>query len=253
MEVTNAVLTDENVQNHLFDNLIRIIESKGFYGINIYLQYINEFNTPLYESLIKRLSEQLKRRELLLFVTITPQINIERTEIDYPNINYSIIGSYADSVILVSYDWAYSYGPPEAATPLNIIQSIVESVTNIILKDKVLLGIQVIGYDWELPYIPTYTLGRSITFDLAIALALNTGSSIQYDEISQDPYFFYINENGRLHLVWFQDARSVNSMTQLVMEKNLQGLSIWNLMRFFNQMWLIINYQFEIEKIDLKR
>lgn len=244
----NNILNDTTLQAQLIDKIIKLLTTKGFFGINIYLQYFNNDNRLLYEDFIKALSEQLKSKGFLLILTFTPRLSIERTEISYTNVDYSAVADSADSVILLSYDWSYSYGPPEAATPINIINLILDNITQIISPEELLLGIQVIGYDWELPYIPAYTLARSLTFDLAIGLALDTGAVIQYNEISQDPYFFYINESGSLHIVWFQDARSIYAMTTLINDYRLQGLSIWNLMYFFNQMWLVINNEFEIEK-----
>jgi hypothetical protein len=51
-----------------------------------------------------------------------------------------------------------------------------------------------------------------------------------------------------LHVVWFKDARSFDARAVLVGEYDLQGLSLWTIMIFDSQMWLIINNQYYIEK-----
>jgi spore germination protein len=51
-----------------------------------------------------------------------------------------------------------------------------------------------------------------------------------------------------LHVVWFKDARNYEARAVLVDEYNLKGLSLWTIMIFDHQMWLIINNQYEIEK-----
>ena len=48
--------------------------------------------------------------------------------------------------------------------------------------------------------------------------------SIQFDEVAQAPYFDYIDEEGRRHKVWFEDARSIQSKLDLVDEYNLRAL-----------------------------
>ncbi|MDF2951775.1 MAG: Peptidoglycan-binding lysin domain protein, partial [Anaerocolumna sp.] len=52
-----------------------------------------------------------------------------------------------------------------------------------------------------------------------------------------------------MHIVWFKDARSFNAIAYLVYEYGLQGLSIWNIMNYNSQLWLVININYEIEKV----
>ncbi|HCD45630.1 MAG TPA: peptidoglycan-binding protein, partial [Lachnoclostridium sp.] len=71
---------------------------------------------------------------------------------------------------------------------------------------------------------------------------------IQFNEAAQSPYFYYLDIDGILHLVWFNDARSFDARVRLVAEYDLQGLSLWTIMRFDTQMWFIINTLYYIEK-----
>jgi len=50
--------------------------------------------------------------------------------------------------------------------------------------------------------------------------------------------------------VWFKDARSIDSLVNLVPEYGFKGVGIWNIMQLFSQMWLVINSEFEIEKLS---
>ncbi|HCD44246.1 MAG TPA: peptidoglycan-binding protein, partial [Lachnoclostridium sp.] len=68
-------------------------------------------------------------------------------------------------------------------------------------------------------------------------------------EAAQSPFFYYMNSDGNLHVVWTKDARSFNARAGLVEEYNLQGLSFWTIMRFDAQMWFVINTQYYIEKL----
>jgi spore germination protein len=47
-------------------------------------------------------------------------------------------------------------------------------------------------------------------------------------------------------VVWFEDARSVLAKLNLVSEFNLAGISVWNIMRFFPALWLMVNNLYEI-------
>ena len=46
------------------------------------------------------------------------------------------------------------------------------------------------------------------------------------------PYFEY-SLNGAEHVVWFEDARSINAKLRTISQYNLTGAGYWNLMRYF--------------------
>ncbi|MDF2540918.1 MAG: Peptidoglycan-binding lysin domain protein [Herbinix sp.] len=249
-EVATNMLNSVEVQERLIENVIRKLKEKGYYGLNIYLKYMRPENRTLVEEYVKRMSKRLKEEGFRLLLTITPRTYIEGIEMTYENMDYTVIGENADGVLFLSYDWAYSFGPPASGTPINIVREVIENITSVVPHEKVYLGFPLIGYDWQLPYIPGYTMARSITYDVAVELAALANVPIQYDEVSQAPYFLYTNEHGELHLVWFKDARSIDALSDLLPEYDLAGISVWNIMRYYAQMWFIINTKFMIEKIE---
>lgn len=50
---------------------------------------------------------------------------------------------------------------------------------------------------------------------------------IQYDTNSESPFFRYTDEQGRRHVVWFEDARSIGKKLQLITEYGLDGGGVW--------------------------
>jgi spore germination protein len=154
-----------------------------------------------------------------------------------------------DALLFISYDWGYSYGPPASVTPVNLLKESFKIFINQVSPQKLQIGLPIIGYDWELPYIPSVTRANAITTTTAIEIAASAEATIRYNEITEAPYFFYNKNIGELHIVWFKDARSIDAISGFVAELDLQGLAIWNSMHFFTQMWFIINNKYEIEKV----
>ncbi|WP_097015842.1 LysM peptidoglycan-binding domain-containing protein [Anaerocolumna aminovalerica] len=250
LETALAILNNPDAQDNMIDNIIATIKAKGFYGLNQYFQYIYPETKNLIESFIIKMSTRLKNEGLRYTVTVTPRVDIERTEITYETIDYSAIYQYVDAILLLSYEWGYSLEPPTSVTPINIVRETINQAVNMAPPDKFVLGMPVIGYDWELPYIPGYTVANAITFDIAIQIAADNGVPIQFSEVAAASYFFYYNVDGTLHNIWFKDARSIDRLTRLIPEYGLQGVSIWNNMYFFAQMWLVINNLYDIEKLE---
>ena len=85
--------------------------------------------------------------------------------------------------------------------------------------------------------------------DEAVRIAAQNNASIQFDERAQSPYFNYTDQFGRQHEVWFEDARSIDAKLRLINEYGFLGAGYRNIMRPFDQNWLVLNGIYNIEKI----
>ena len=134
-----------------------------------------------------------------------------------------------------------------AVAPLPQVRAVLNYALTEIPADKIFLGIPNYGYDWPLPYQQGVTRARSISNQEAIRLAVQHQVAIQYNETAQAPFFHYTAEDGVIHEVWFEDARSMEIKLRLVAENGLRGAGYWNIMRPFSQTWLTLASLFEIE------
>lgn len=253
VEVVFSILYNENLLNKHIENILNILKVKGYYGLNLAIQYINEENVNLYEVYIQELVSRLNREGYLVFITISANIIYRPGGNTFERIDYSTIGNLANGINLLTYNWGYSYGAPAPVTSVDILREFYDYVVTLIDPEKITMGIPITGYDWELPYISGISRASALSYDSAITLASEVGATIQYDEIAEDPYFEYVVDSGVpfQHIVWFVDGRSIDALVKLVPEYGFNGIGIWNIMYFFAQMWLVINTQYEINKIDL--
>nr|MBQ4317697.1 spore gernimation protein [Clostridia bacterium] len=81
----------------------------------------------------------------------------------------------------------------------------------------------------------------------AVNLALDTGAEIMYDADAQSPYFSY-TADGIEHVVWFEDARSIDAKLRTAADYRLGGVGYWNIMRYFPQNWLVLNSLYNIKR-----
>lgn len=246
------ILLSEEFQNRQIANILNILGTKGYYGVNISFQYISQLNLQLYESYLTNISKQLTKEGYLVFVTINPDINNVLQEVRFAQVDYSILNRLAQNIIFMSYEWATNVNPPSPISSIYNLEVFLDYINNYILPDKTIIGLATIGYDWELPYAAGFSSVTSMTLDRVIELAVNVEAIIQFDEISQTPYFTYVNnidDQQISHIVWFIDARSINALLELVSKYELQGTNIWNITVYNTQLWLIINSQYEIVKV----
>lgn len=172
---------------------------------------------------------------------IEPSVIIYDNQLPYP---YRLaIGQAANGVLLMTYEWGYTYGPPMAVAPINKVKEVLDYAITQIDTNKISLGIPNYGYDWPLPYERGVTKARTIGNIEAVQLAIMKEVPIRFDEIAKSPYFIY-EEAGITHEVWFEDVRSINEKFNLVYNYKLRGVGYWQIMQLFRANWLLLKEKF---------
>jgi spore germination protein len=255
IQAAYEILLNEKIQDQLFDNILQILDSKGYSGVNLTFLYLTETNENLYNNFTRRITSRLNNNGYLAFITVDPGLKVSGNEIDFAKLNYSEIGSKVEGISFINYVWGSNIKPTSPIISITNLRIYLDYVSSMVLPDIIIAGLQVIAYDWELPYVAGFSKANSLTVEGAIDLARDVNTVILFDELSQTPYFEYMKaEMGYLkqHTVWFIDARTVNSLANLISENNYGGPGIWNIMDYYPPLWLIINSQYKIEKIPLK-
>ena len=162
--------------------------------------------------------------------------------------DYRVHGEVADFVVIMTYEWGYSAGPPMAVSPIGPVRQVLEYAKTEIPAAKIMMGQNLYGYDWTLPFIRGGAYARAISPQTAIDLARQYHARIEYDSNAQAPFFYYWDASSKQHVVWFEDARSINAKFDLLKELDLRGISYWKLGLDFPQNWLLLGDRFRIGK-----
>ncbi|MDF2539585.1 MAG: hypothetical protein K0S76_2606 [Herbinix sp.] len=252
MEVIFNVLLSDEYQDRIIDKILVILKTKNYYGVNVIFSSINEINDHLYINYLRNISNRLQREGYLLFVTINPNMKYVDNQITFDGIDYTRISRLVNGITFLQYVWGTNSAPPQPVSSINFLRTFIDYVVHAAPPELIALGSPLISYDWELPYMPEKNIAHALTLQSAIALANDVGAEIHFDDASRTPYFQY----GRYtfgspveHMVWSIDARSMDALNDLVAEYNLGGTGIWNIMIYSQQLWSIINSQYEIIKI----
>ena len=248
-EIAHVIFNNISIQITLINNILSIMKAKGYYGLTIDSQNILHEDRENFLSFIKLLSDSLNNEGYELTVTITPFTF--QTEYIYEVQEFRALAEEANKVMLLSYEWGHTFGPPVAVTPIQEVRDLLNFAVTMIPVDKINIGIPTIGYDWHLPYIEGVSMANSISSVAAVELARDVGATIFYNKDFEAPFFMYEGDTPSPHIVWFKDARSIEALVGLLPEFDIHGIGIWNIMFFFYQMWLIINVKFDIKRIDM--
>ena len=210
----SALFNDPALQERVLLNILAAMDQKGYEGLDIDFEFIEPQDSAAYLRFLENAAGKLHSAGHFLHVDLAPKTSDAQQGLLYESHNYGAIGEIADSVLLMTYEWGYTYGPPMAVAPLNQGRRGVTRAT-------------------------------AIGNEYAVDIARRQGAFIQFDQTAQSPYFDYYRD-GLSHVVWFEDVRSIEQKYNLMDEFGLAGGGYWNLMRPFQQNWSFVAARYNI-------
>lgn len=245
-ELASVLIQDVELQQRLLRAVWEEVQEKGYRGVDLDFEYIRSEDGEGYAAFVARTRELFSVYGIRVSVALAPKTSAEQRGLLYEGILYRDLGEAADQVMLMTYEWGYTYSEPMAVAPIHMVRRVAEYALTEIPREKILLGIPNYGYDWPLPYERGVTKAASLGTMEAIQLAIDHGVPIRFDERSQTPWFRYW-QYGVLHEVWFEDVRSLLAKFNLVGELGLKGIMYWQLMRLYRAGYLLLDGMFRTE------
>lgn len=242
----SAVVNNTEARRRLKDAIVEQIRTRGFQGLDIDFEFILASDRNAFVDFVAYMQQSIGALGYPVSVALAPKTSDTQQGLLYEGKDYRRLGEVADYVLVMTYEWGYTYGPPMAVAPLNKVREVIEYALSVIPAYKIHLGIPNYGYDWKLPYVRGETAAETLGTVEAVQIAINKGVDIEFDEVAASPYYRYTDGNGDLHEVWFEDVRSYNEKFSLIEEYGLRGFSCWQIIQLFRAGWLLCADRFLI-------
>ena len=251
-ELASKIFASPELTANLIDNIERTVIEKGYTGVEFDFEYVSAEYADEYAELVNQTRQRLEPQGYVVFADLAPKESDDKQGLLYEGHDYTALGEAADRLLLMTYEYGYTYGPPMAVAPIGPVSGVLDYAVTRIPPSKLLLGEPNYGYNWTLPYVEGESKAQSLSNVEATELARRVRAAIQYDDVAQSPYFNYYERtpDGAVeHEVWFSDARSADASLRLIDQYDLGGTGVWNIMRYFPQLWLVLNSLYNIEKV----
>ena len=242
-QLISSVVNNLEYRENLIQNLLETVQEKRYQGVDIDFEYILASDRDAFTAFVREVADTMRANGYHTSVALAPKTSADQRGLLYEGKDYRALGEAADHVLLMTYEWGYTYGPPMAVAPLNQVRRVVEFALTQIPAEKIDLGIPNYGYDWPLPYERGVTAATTIGNVQAVRIAVSYGAQIIFDETAQSPYFRYVDE-GVEHEVWFEDVRSLRAKFDLIREYGLRGCGYWTIMQWFRANWELLRDTF---------
>lgn len=245
--LAHIVLNNPQIMQSLQTNIINIMKEKGYKGLNIDFENVLPIDRDAYTRFLQNTVDRMHKEGFFVSTALAPKTNANQVGLLYEAHDYAAHGKIADFVVLMTYEWGWRGGPPTAISPINEMERVLDYAVSVIPRDKILMGFQIYARDWTLPHAKGQ-VAETFSVQEAIQRAYKYNATIEYDVISQSPFYHYTDEKGINHEVWFEDARSAQAKFDLVKDYDLRGLSYWVLGYPYPQNWELLKDNFTIRK-----
>ncbi|WP_274650157.1 glycosyl hydrolase family 18 protein [Paenibacillus humicola] len=246
--IAHRVFTDKAVSRRLIQSVLTTMKAKGFGALNIDFEHIRAADRELYNGFLETIIPLVRNAGYPVSTALAPKTSGEQAGPWHGAHDYKRHGELADFVVLMTYEWGWSGGPPMAVAPIPQVRQVLDYAVSVIPRHKIVMGAPLYGYDWTLPYRKGGPWAKRIAPEEAADLAVKEGASVQYDNAAQAPHFNYTDPKGKQHEVWFENEQSMQAKFNLIKQYKLRGVAYWVLGEPFPQNWSLLRDNFYIRK-----
>jgi spore germination protein len=224
-DIIHNALVDQALRSRVQNNILAVVKNNGFDGVNIDFENIPSADRAVFTTFMSELTKLLHNNGFMVTISIPAKTW------DNPNdgwsgaFDYKALGVLADRLMLMTYDEHWYGGPSGPVASIGWVEQVIKYTVSQVSADKLLLGVGMYGYDWE---VASGITTRALSAKKALQVASQYGSVINWDSTAQAPYFYYTT-NGVQHIVWFESNNSATFKMNLVKTYNLAGVAIWRL------------------------
>lgn len=111
-ELISAVINNESATENLINNLLYVMEQKGYLGIDIDFEYIKAEDRQQFVDFVTLMTERMNAAGYTVSVDLAPKTSADQQGLLYEGKDYAALGAVANSVLVMTYEWGYTYGPP---------------------------------------------------------------------------------------------------------------------------------------------
>lgn len=108
--VTNLVHNPQ-VEQRLIWNLGLTMLEKGYGGLDIDFEYIMAEDGAGFAEFVRKTTQIMNQFGYQVSVALAPKTSADQPGLLYEGVNYGLLGEAANRVILMTYEWGYTYEP----------------------------------------------------------------------------------------------------------------------------------------------
>jgi Glycosyl hydrolases family 18 len=202
----------------------------NFTSVNINFENMHSNQRQPYYSFLQRVREVTKDNDILMYVTVFSRFEADKNVFETKEIHdYTYIGSLADIVVIMAYDYPMVQGGITGAfapnSPNTWIDQVLDYATKRIDKSKLVVALPLYGYSYSNGTARPQPKSVN-TYPLIQNIISKEGLKPQYDETFNEMYLERPSER-----LYYQDQDTLNQKKALVIKYGIDKVFYWRIGR----------------------
>lgn len=198
-----------------------LVVSKGFDGVNIDYEMLEDSQTEDFSAFIRDLSSALHAKGKIVAVAIHAQEPGGETR------GQDLVAlQSADILSFMTYDEHWDTGEPGPVASLPWMRNVLTHARSLdVDMQKIFMGIPLYGYDWPQDG-EGWGTAAGLEYEEILTILGDMEITPAFDANAQAWHFKY-EEDGTQHEVWYEDVRSFEPKYELAKEFGVKGVMFW--------------------------
>jgi len=108
-DLATLVLNNQNLQNTLIGNITTMLTDKGYNGLDVDFEFIPAKDAAPYAAFIRKLADTLNPLGFTVMTALAPKTSADQPGLLYQGHDYAALGAAANELLLMTYEWGYTY------------------------------------------------------------------------------------------------------------------------------------------------
>ena len=104
-QLIQTLVEEESVRENVITNLLKVVEEKGYVGVDVDFEYVRAQNREGYAEFVGELRAAMNEKGYRVSVALAPKTSSDQKGLLYEGIDYALLGEQADRLFLMTYEW----------------------------------------------------------------------------------------------------------------------------------------------------
>ena len=233
--IAAAILASPELRRRLIDNLVTLVEDKGYDGIDLDWEALKAADRDRFSSFVEELGAALHGKLRFLSIAVTPKTSEPGQWDNQIFADWARIGKAVDEFKIMTYSYSGSWSDPGPQAPLAWVNRVLSFAESVVAVRKISMGVPFFGFDWHGGAVSTVSASRGA------ALAARYHVAIGRDPGSQEATLRFADK-GVTHEVFFQDQTAIAAKLAELRARHpkIAGISIWVMSQEAAGFWPLI-------------
>ena len=233
LESVGDFLNDPAARAYFRQQADALMESDRYRGLSIDFEEIPLNAQPGYRAFVKELYDDFHPRGLKVYLNVP---------VDDKDFDYKFLAAHSDGLILMDYDEHQITSDSGPVASQDWFNRNLKVALKDIPREKIMCAVGNYGYDWH--------IGLSKGTDKVIGIdtlsaqeawlsAKESEVDVQFDPVSLNPHYSFMEKDNVRHDVWFLDAVSALNEMRAANQLGIDSFALWRLGSEDRSLWTV--------------